>query len=217
MEMYEYKVIPAPERGKKAKAARTSEARFAFALETAMNELAKDGWEYHRAETLPSEERSGLTGKTTIYRNLLVFRRLRASGQSNATLSGEVLPAPESANGPAVPSPVPFLQAPTSSTEGDAQTAPPVVRSIQDATEETVARTPDLQAEDVAEEEITAAPASTAEAAAAAAAALRLVGQPGASDEADAAEETASTAGSVPQGFKADMAHLMGRKKQSKP
>lgn len=75
MPQYEYKVIPAPERGKKSKGARSASDRFAHALEVVMNDLAGDGWEYHRAETLPSEERAGLTGKTTIYRNLLIFRR----------------------------------------------------------------------------------------------------------------------------------------------
>ena len=37
--------------------------------------MAANGWEYVRAETLPCEERSGLTGRTTVYHNVLVFRR----------------------------------------------------------------------------------------------------------------------------------------------
>ena len=37
--------------------------------------MAREGWEYVRADVLPSEERSGLTGRTTVYHNLLVFRR----------------------------------------------------------------------------------------------------------------------------------------------
>ena len=40
-----------------------------------MNEMAAEGWEYLRAETLPSVERSGLTATTTQWRNVLVFRR----------------------------------------------------------------------------------------------------------------------------------------------
>ena len=40
-----------------------------------MNEMGANGWEYQRAETLPSVERTGLTGSTTEWRNLLVFRR----------------------------------------------------------------------------------------------------------------------------------------------
>ncbi|MGH1354249.1 MAG: DUF4177 domain-containing protein [Thalassovita sp.] len=77
MPKYEYKVVPAPAKGKKAKGVRGTEARFAFALEELMNQMGAEGWEYQRAETLPSEERHGLTSITTTYRNMLVFRRLR--------------------------------------------------------------------------------------------------------------------------------------------
>ena len=75
MTSYEYTVIPAPARGEKTKGARTGIERFAAALASALNEMALDGWEYVRAETLPSEERAGLTGRTTVYHNVLVFRR----------------------------------------------------------------------------------------------------------------------------------------------
>jgi hypothetical protein len=37
--------------------------------------MGADGWEFQRAETLPSQERSGLTSTVTTYRNVLVFRR----------------------------------------------------------------------------------------------------------------------------------------------
>ena len=40
-----------------------------------MNELGADGWEYIRSDTLPCEERTGLTTKVMSYQNLLVFRR----------------------------------------------------------------------------------------------------------------------------------------------
>jgi hypothetical protein len=43
-----------------------------------MNDMAREGWEYLRADTLPCEERAGLTGKTTTYQNVLVFRRVVA-------------------------------------------------------------------------------------------------------------------------------------------
>ncbi|MBF9035589.1 DUF4177 domain-containing protein [Rhodobacterales bacterium HKCCE2091] len=75
MERYEYKVVPAPEKGLKAKGLKAPADRFAYAIETAMNELGADGWEYWRAETLPSVERSGLTGSKVTERHLLVFRR----------------------------------------------------------------------------------------------------------------------------------------------
>lgn len=75
MTQYEYKVVPAPSKGLKAKGVRTPEGRFANSVEAALNTQAGDGWEYLRAELLPSDERSGLTGSTTNWRNVLVFRR----------------------------------------------------------------------------------------------------------------------------------------------
>ena len=74
---YEYKVVPAPARGLKAKGVKSAEDRFALALQTSMNELAADGWEYLRADTLPCEQREGLLSKTTVYQNMLVFRRAK--------------------------------------------------------------------------------------------------------------------------------------------
>lgn len=72
---YEYKVVPAPHRGERAKGVKGTEARFALSLGNTINAQAAEGWEYVRAETLPCEERSGLTGKTTTFMNMLVFRR----------------------------------------------------------------------------------------------------------------------------------------------
>jgi len=73
---FEYKVVPAPVRGLKAKGVKGTQARFANALQTVMNELGAEGWEYQRTDTLPVEERQGLTGKTTSFQNMLVFRRV---------------------------------------------------------------------------------------------------------------------------------------------
>lgn len=76
MPVYEYKVIPAPSKGVKAPGVKGPEARFAHALEQGINTLAADGWEYHRSDILPSEERQGLRSTQTIYRSVLIFRRL---------------------------------------------------------------------------------------------------------------------------------------------
>ena len=76
---YEYKIVPAPNRGLKAKGVKAPQDRFALALQTVLNETAADGWEYQRADTLPCEERVGFTGRTTNYQNMLVFRRLIAA------------------------------------------------------------------------------------------------------------------------------------------
>ena len=75
MTRFEYKVIPAPKRGEKVRGARTTEDRFATALSGLMNRMGRDGWEYQRADTLPCEERSGLTGRHTTFQNMLIFRR----------------------------------------------------------------------------------------------------------------------------------------------
>jgi hypothetical protein len=92
MPRYEYKVVPAPTKGIKGKGVRGSEARFSHAIQELMNGMAGYGWEYQRAETLPSVERSGLTGSTTEWRNVLVFRRLRDGDV--ALFQPELLPAP---------------------------------------------------------------------------------------------------------------------------
>ena len=92
---FEYKVVPAPTRGRKAKGAKTAADRFANALEATMNELAEDGWEYLRADTLPSEERQGFTGRTTVFQNLLVFRRAIAAATASETAEPHLAAEPE--------------------------------------------------------------------------------------------------------------------------
>jgi hypothetical protein len=79
MPRYEYKVVPAPVKGRKARGVKSPEGRFALSVEDVLNEMGAEGWEYLRAELLPSEERSGLTGSTTHWRNVLVFRRALAA------------------------------------------------------------------------------------------------------------------------------------------
>jgi hypothetical protein len=82
MQQYEYRVVPAPQRGEKVRGARTTADRFAAALMTVMNDLGRDGWEYLRADTLPCEERVGLTGKSSSFLHMLVFRRPLAVPQT---------------------------------------------------------------------------------------------------------------------------------------
>ena len=103
--MFEYRVIPAPTKGKKAKGVKTAEDRFALAMSDLLNEMAAEGWDYQRAETLPAEERKGLTGKTSTFRNLLVFRRERAwdDVKDNASPVTTEVP-PEESSAPALPS-----------------------------------------------------------------------------------------------------------------
>lgn len=96
MPQYEYKVVPAPAKGTKSKAVKTPAGRFALSVETVLNQMGSDGWEYLRAELLPSEERSGLTGSTTHWRNVLVFRRTVETESSNLLDDlDEMLPEPD--------------------------------------------------------------------------------------------------------------------------
>jgi len=88
---FEYKIVPAPTKSLKNKDLKSSEDRFAFTIEALLNGMAAEGWEYQRAETLPSLERAGLTSTTTEWRNVLVFRKIVA--ESAATPSDRQLTA----------------------------------------------------------------------------------------------------------------------------
>ncbi|EAQ02959.1 hypothetical protein OB2597_16295 [Pseudooceanicola batsensis HTCC2597] len=107
MGSYEYKVVTAPTRGARAPGVKTVEGRFAHALEDVMNEMAAEGWEYQRAETLPSDERSPLGRAHTVYRNVLVFRRARAGDIS--AYDPRLLDAPEPAPALLPPPPEGFM------------------------------------------------------------------------------------------------------------
>jgi hypothetical protein len=106
MQRFEYKVIPAPKRGEKARGVKTTEDRFAYALTQLMNQLGAEGWDYVRADALPCEERSGLTGTKTTFQNMLVFRRQVGAASAEdrpATrlLLNDPMPAPAPRLGPA--------------------------------------------------------------------------------------------------------------------
>lgn len=72
--MFEYKLVPAPEKSSKRKGLKGS-ALFAATLEELFNTLGAEGWQYLRAESLPEEVRSALTSRRTATRTLLVFQR----------------------------------------------------------------------------------------------------------------------------------------------
>ncbi|TGN58663.1 DUF4177 domain-containing protein [Paracoccus liaowanqingii] len=92
---FEYSVIPAPTRTEKSREAKTPTDRFALTLTAELNRMAAEGWEYLRADVLPSEERSGLTGRATVYHNVLVFRRPQAADPEVKRLpQPEATPAP---------------------------------------------------------------------------------------------------------------------------
>lgn len=84
MPRYEYKVVPAPKKASKVKGVKGTDQRFATALAGIMNEYGAEGWEYQRTDTLPCEERQGLTGRVTTFQNMLVFRREVAAAATAA-------------------------------------------------------------------------------------------------------------------------------------
>lgn len=103
---YEYKVVPAPKKGLRGKGVKGTDGKFAHALEGLMNEHGLEGWEYQRTDTLPCEERSGLTRRTTTYQDLLVFRRQLAQPEpAEKPKLLEQHPAPEEPAPPADPTP----------------------------------------------------------------------------------------------------------------
>lgn len=110
---YEYTAIPAPTRGEKSAETKTPTDRYALTLGAELNRMAAAGWEYVRADVLPSEERSGLTGRTTVYHNLLIFRRTLAAGAAqDAGAASPATPQPEypvAASPAQAPVPVPDL------------------------------------------------------------------------------------------------------------
>lgn len=118
MQRHEYKVIPAPRRGTKSREAKTNEDRFALTLSNLMNELGRDGWDYVRSETLPTEERAGFTKTRVVEQTVLIFRRTLGAVAGTEPLALRPVPAPAEAPaprlGPAVepaPGPAPSLRA----------------------------------------------------------------------------------------------------------
>jgi hypothetical protein len=96
MTYYDYKVIPAPKRAKRVKGVHGAEDLFALTLTEAINEVARQGWEYVRAEHLPAEAprgwfRAPSAGEQTV----LVFRRARESAGPRLVAATRPEPAAE--------------------------------------------------------------------------------------------------------------------------
>ena len=73
---FEYKVIGAPEKGRRRRGARTRSDRVAAAFEEVLREEAVDGWEYLRTDLVPVEEKRGLLRpREEVHRAVMVFRR----------------------------------------------------------------------------------------------------------------------------------------------
>ncbi|SFA80195.1 hypothetical protein SAMN05421688_1014 [Poseidonocella pacifica] len=83
MSGFQYKVVPAPKRAVPVRGVKSEEERFARVLEDTMNDLAKSGWEFHRAERLPADIRKGWLRRETVFQDVLVFRRERSAASSD--------------------------------------------------------------------------------------------------------------------------------------
>jgi hypothetical protein len=110
MQEFEYRVIPAPRRGERVRGLKTPEERFAHAVMVAINAEAAQGWEYLRAERLPSEERAGFTRTSVNERHLLVFRR-PVQTVSAARPAPRFAARAEEEGAPAAPTAAPALSA----------------------------------------------------------------------------------------------------------
>ena len=76
MDKWEYKVVPTPRRPKRAKGVKGNSDRFAFALTEAINDVAAEGWEFVKTETLPMEAKPSLfKARVEVFQSLMVFRR----------------------------------------------------------------------------------------------------------------------------------------------
>lgn len=95
MSRFEYKVVTAPRKPGKARRIKGFDDKYAHTLSTLMNELAADGWQYARAESLPVDEKSGLMGKySEKYLSLLVFQRPVTAATSQSADGDPVIGAP---------------------------------------------------------------------------------------------------------------------------
>jgi hypothetical protein len=92
MQSYEYIAVPAPRKGVSSKGVKGVAGKFSNAVTLLMNEMAADGWDYIRSDTLPCEERQGLTGKTVKYHAMMMFRRAVEVEDQDEPLA---LPSPE--------------------------------------------------------------------------------------------------------------------------
>ncbi len=102
MQTHEYKVVPAPRRGLKARGARRPEDRFARTVESEMNRMAAEGWEFVRSDTLPREHKAGWFSRpVTVFETLLVFRRDIVEEQADAPAMPPLMAPPPAEAPPA--------------------------------------------------------------------------------------------------------------------
>ncbi|WP_146204849.1 DUF4177 domain-containing protein [Jannaschia seohaensis] len=74
--IYEFTVVAAPSKAERVEGLRTDAERMAATWTQLLNDMALDGWDYVRADTLPNDSSKDLTGTAPKTMTLLVFRRL---------------------------------------------------------------------------------------------------------------------------------------------
>lgn len=112
VQRWEYRALPAPRRGNRVRGVKAPEERFAATIAEVMNEAGREGWEYLRSDTLPFEERQGLTGHATSWQVLLIFRRPLGEGRVAAPAPAVTVPVAVPAAVPVAVPAVPPLRAP---------------------------------------------------------------------------------------------------------
>jgi hypothetical protein len=114
MSYFDYKAVPAPRRSKKVKGVKSAEDLFALTLTEAINEHARQGWEYVRTESLTVEAPGGWFRRgSSDTQTVLVFRqergtlgpRLAAAGQEGAAAEWKAETRREPAFDPTRPKP----------------------------------------------------------------------------------------------------------------
>lgn len=137
MPSHEYRVVPAPRRGLKVRGARRPEDRFARTIESEMNRMAAEGWEFVRSDTLPRDHKAGWFSRpVTVFETLLVFRREVAEAKADAPAMPPLMAAPD-IPGPAVPAPAakrftPPPLAPLPANDGTLAAPPPTLTVVPD-------------------------------------------------------------------------------------
>jgi len=73
--LYEYDVVPAPKKPMRVPGLTREDDRVAYELSTLFNDMAVEGWEYVRADTINIDDVTGIAGNVPKAHTLLVFRR----------------------------------------------------------------------------------------------------------------------------------------------
>ncbi|MBR9864076.1 MAG: DUF4177 domain-containing protein [Rhodobacteraceae bacterium] len=131
MQRYEYKAVPAPNRPKKVKGVKTTAGRFAAVLTDTINDLAKEGWEYLRSDSMPVEEKPGLLkSRVETYQTILVFRRALVT--ETAQVDPVVAAAPADDTDPEVTAPPASVTPPAPVAQDNADDRAPAKPKAQE-------------------------------------------------------------------------------------